>query len=118
MKRAVFGVCLVSLSVAAALPLQAVAGGITLQQTSARNSVYVIQERSPFHTHESTLTASDGRTTATEIIAIGPDPLPLGVSQTGAINRATIYQRGTAPNLDVQQNGALNHVRSQQHAMP
>jgi hypothetical protein len=91
---------------------------VAVQQTSARNYVYIIQERNPFYSRSSTLTATTGRTTVTEIVAIGPDPAPLIVSQTGLVNRATVYQLGATPNLDVRQQGAVNVARSQQVAMP
>ncbi|MGX7706276.1 hypothetical protein [Methylobacterium sp. Gmos1] len=94
------------------------AQALAVQQGSARNYVYVIQERNPFYSRSSTLTATTGRTTVTEIVAIGPDPAPLSISQTGLTNRATVYQLGAMPNLDVRQQGVVNVVRSQQVAMP
>jgi hypothetical protein len=94
------------------------AQGLSVQQNSTRNYLYVIQARSPFHTRSSTLTATTGRTTVTEIVAIGPDPAPLSVAQTGLTNRAAVYQLGLAPNLDIRQQGAVNAVRAQQVAMP
>ncbi|WP_123834405.1 hypothetical protein [Methylobacterium currus] len=97
---------------------RAEAQAVAVQQTSARNYVYVIQERNPFYSRSSTLTATTGRTTVTEIVAIGPDPAPLSIRQTGVANRATVYQLGAAPNLDIRQQGAVNAVRNQQTAMP
>jgi hypothetical protein len=97
---------------------RAEAQAVAVQQTSARNYVYVIQERNPFYSRSSTLTATTGRTTVTEIVAIGPDPAPVSIGQTGLVNRATVYQLGAMPNLDVRQQGAVNVVRSQQVAMP
>lgn len=94
------------------------AQGLAVQQDSARNYLYVIQARSPFHTRSYTLTATTGRTTVTEIVAIGPDPAPLSVAQAGLANRASIYQLGTAPNLDVRQQGVLNAVSARQVSMP
>lgn len=98
--------------------VRAEAQAVAVQQTSARNYVYVIQERNPFYSRSSTLTATTGRTTVTEIVAIGPDPAPLSIRQTGVANRATVYQLGAAPNLDIRQQGAVNAVRNQQTAMP
>ncbi|UHC16874.1 hypothetical protein LRS73_02830 [Methylobacterium currus] len=97
---------------------RAEAQAVAVQQTSARNYVYVIQERNPFYSRSSTLTATTGRTSVTEIVAIGPDPAPLSIRQTGVANRATVYQLGAAPNLDIRQQGAVNAVRNQQTAMP
>lgn len=118
MSRLLLVVCLVPWLAAMYVPAAVAAGGIAVQQSSAVNDLYVIQERNLFHTHERTVTASTGRETATEIIAIGPDPGRLSVSQTGGTNRATIYQHGTSPNLDVQQSGSFNSVRSYQRTMP
>ncbi|MCJ2009161.1 hypothetical protein [Methylobacterium sp. J-092] len=117
MTRTVLGVCLAFNVLAAAAPTTA-AESLVVQQANAKNVLYVIQERSPFHTHSSTLTATTGRTTVTEIVAIGPDPVPLSATQTGFSNRASIYQLGTAPNLDLRQQGSVNVARSQQIAMP
>ncbi|AWN48626.1 hypothetical protein DK419_21580 [Methylobacterium terrae] len=97
---------------------EAGAQGLSVQQASTRNYLHVIQARSPFHTRSYTLTATTGHTTVTEIVAIGPDPAPLSVAQTGLANRASVYQLGVAPNLDVRQQGVVNAVRAQQIAMP
>lgn len=118
MSRAILGVCLSLSTLTWAGTPAAVAEGITVQQSSSRNILYVIQERSPFHTRASTLTATTGRTTVTEIVAIGPDAVPVSAAQTGFVNRASVYQLGTAPNLDLRQQGTVNVARSQQIAMP
>lgn len=117
MKRAILGTCLALNALVATAPTRA-GEGLVVQQANAKNVLYVIQERSPFHTHASTLTATTGRTTVTEIVAIGPDPVPLSATQTGFRNRASVYQLGTAPNLDLRQQGSINVARSQQIAMP
>ena len=118
MRRMILSACLASHVLVTGFLAGAAADSLAVQQNSSRNYVYVIQARSPFHTHNQTITATTGNTTVTEIIAIGPDPAPLSVNQAGVINRASIYQRGTAPNLDVRQDGMRNVVRSQQYSMP
>jgi hypothetical protein len=120
MTRTMMVACLLSCTASWALLHAglAEAQAVTVQQSSARNYVYVIQERNPFHSRSITLTATTGRTTVTEVVAIGPDPAPVSISQTGSANRATVYQLGAMPNLDVRQQGAVNVVRSQQVAMP
>ncbi|HEV7438539.1 MAG TPA: hypothetical protein VGN94_02775 [Methylobacterium sp.] len=97
---------------------RATEGTIAIAQGSARNFVSVIQARNPFLTRSSSRTVTTGHRTVTEIVEIGPDPLPLTIRQTGLINRIRTYQRGTAPSLDARQDGLVNIQRGQQQSMP
>ena len=99
-------------------PASAGDGAIAIQQGSARNYVSIIQARNPFLTRSRTLTVTTGHTTVTEIVQIGPDPVPVAVRQKGLINRISSYQHGTQPNIDVRQDGIVNVQRARQDAMP
>ncbi|GJE46559.1 hypothetical protein [Methylobacterium soli] len=118
MSRTIWWACL-AIPLAASPPAaRAAEGTIAVAQGSARNVVSVIQARNPFLTRSSSRTVRTGHTTVTEIVAIGPDPLPLTIRQSGLINRIRTYQRGTAPSLDARQDGLVNLQRGQQQSIP
>lgn len=91
---------------------------IAVHQTSDRNVSRVIEQRSSVVSIDRSRTVTQGATTVTEVVRIGPDPAPIVVSQAGLVNSAVTFQQGSAPRLSLRQLGASNSSRTIQHEIP
>lgn len=94
------------------------AAPINVQQNNAQNVVSVIQQRSTMIAIDRSVTASNGRTTVTEIVRIGPEPDPVRIQQSGIVNLSSVYQQGRSPRLDLLQQGQVNRERTFQYHIP
>lgn len=91
---------------------------VAVRQTSDRNVSRVIEQRSSVVSIDRSRTVTQGATTVTEVVRIGPDPAPVAVSQAGRVNSAVTFQEGSAPRLSLHQAGASNSSRTIQHEIP
>lgn len=96
----------------------AMAAPISVTQSSDRNVLTIIQQRNPIITIDRSITASNGRSTVTEITRIGPDADPVIVRQSGSVNLLQAIQQGRNPYLDLQQTGAVNRAFVGQAMIP
>lgn len=100
-------------------PCAGEAAPLSIVQGSQRNVVSVIQERSSILSIDRNRTASNGRTTVTEIVQIGPDPASVQIRQNGTVNWSRVFQQGRNTMLDLQQDGSFNRaVTIQRNLMP